>query len=327
MNRRLALALLLVFTAVAAATAEDSRTQRAQELIARALQLGSLDAATKGPYRVEYRFKLMGLTSGSAEGTYSKLWGSAARWRREIAAHGFSEVTVANQEKRWVSRNMSYEPEAIAELKAAIEPALKLTPRESAVRISEGKNDGTRLQCVELQREGGPPRSLCFDQGSGALAAITTQGTRSEYSDFEKSGSALIAHHVRVFDEDRLMVDAQLVALTSQSSGDESAFAQPPMAEEWTTCENPVPGKLIKKQQPEYPHDAISARQQGTVRMYGVIDIDGTVKNLALTESVSKQLDKAALSAVRNWRYQPYSCDGVPIRVETHISVNFRLTH
>jgi TonB family protein len=326
MNKRIALTLSCGFALVLSVAAEEARTQRAEELVTRAYQVHNLEAAAKAPYRVDYRFKFTGSSSGMVEGTYSWLWVSTERWRREISVQGFSELTVANGNKQWVSRSLSYVPEPIVELKTALEPTLKVEPEEKAVKIWEQKHDGVRLQCADFERKGAAPRTLCFDESSGALTKATAQGTSSEYSDFEKSGPALVPRNIRVFNDNRLEVDAQFVALTVPATQEESEFAKPPGAEEWANCESPVPEKAIKKQAPEYPGVSRMTGRQGTVRMYGVIETDGTVKNLTVTQSASKPLDDAAVEAVKNWRYQPSTCNGTPIRAETQISINFKLS-
>jgi protein TonB len=59
--------------------------------------------------------------------------------------------------------------------------------------------------------------------------------------------------------------------------------------------------------------------------LMAVIGKDGTVQNLQVV-SGHPMLARAALDAVRQWRYRPYILNGSPIEVDTQISVNFRLT-
>ena len=83
-------------------------------------------------------------------------------------------------------------------------------------------------------------------------------------------------------------------------------------------------GDLIRKVQPVYPALARSARIQGTVLLQAVIGKQGNIEKLQVV-SGHPMLVRAALEAVRQWRYRPYILNGDPVEVETQITVNFSL--
>jgi protein TonB len=60
------------------------------------------------------------------------------------------------------------------------------------------------------------------------------------------------------------------------------------------------------------------------VEFEAVIGKDGTIEDLKLLRG-HPLLVKAALDAVRRWRYQPTLLNGEPIEVVTEITVNFKL--
>ncbi|HXH50307.1 MAG TPA: energy transducer TonB [Terriglobia bacterium] len=82
--------------------------------------------------------------------------------------------------------------------------------------------------------------------------------------------------------------------------------------------------KLIFKPTPEYPPLAKMARIQGTVRLEAIISKDGTIQDLKVLNG-HPLLVKAALDAVKQWRYQPTLLNGEPVEVVTEIDVNFTL--
>jgi periplasmic protein TonB len=82
--------------------------------------------------------------------------------------------------------------------------------------------------------------------------------------------------------------------------------------------------KLIYKPTPEYPPLAKMARIQGSVRLEAIIAKDGTIQDLKVL-SGHPLLVKAALDAVKQWRYQPTLLNGEPVEVITEIDVNFTL--
>jgi len=84
-------------------------------------------------------------------------------------------------------------------------------------------------------------------------------------------------------------------------------------------------GNLIYRARPEYPEIARQVRVQGPVQLRAVISKTGTIEHLTV-ESGHPMLVKAAMDAVRQWRYRPYLLNGEPIEVETEITVNFVLS-
>ena len=83
-------------------------------------------------------------------------------------------------------------------------------------------------------------------------------------------------------------------------------------------------GFLVHEVKPIYPPLARQARIQGTVMLQAVIGKDGRIENLQMI-SGHPMLAPAAIEAVRQWRYRPYTLNGEPVEVETEITVNFVL--
>jgi len=86
-----------------------------------------------------------------------------------------------------------------------------------------------------------------------------------------------------------------------------------------------VTGMLVTKIEPTYPAIARAARVQGDVVLSAVISKQGTIENLQV-ESGHPLLVKAALDAVRQWRYRPYFVSGEAVEVETKVVVTFRFS-
>jgi protein TonB len=78
-------------------------------------------------------------------------------------------------------------------------------------------------------------------------------------------------------------------------------------------------------QPPVYPPLAIMARIQGTVVLQAVLGKDGTVRGLKVL-SGPPLLARAALEAVKSWRYQPTLLNSEPVEVLTEIEVKFSLS-
>jgi protein TonB len=77
---------------------------------------------------------------------------------------------------------------------------------------------------------------------------------------------------------------------------------------------------------PDYPPDARRAGVQGTVLLRAVVSGTGAVTDVAYLGGPAL-LSRAALEAVRWWKYEPYLLNNQPITVETTVAVNFRLAN
>lgn len=77
---------------------------------------------------------------------------------------------------------------------------------------------------------------------------------------------------------------------------------------------------------PRYPPAALRRRQVGTVLVRVEVDAGGRPAGVALVQrSGSRDLDRAAMEAVRDWRFQPAQRDGQPVPGSLVIPVDFRL--
>ncbi len=83
-------------------------------------------------------------------------------------------------------------------------------------------------------------------------------------------------------------------------------------------------GKLLHMESPEYPLGARAEGVEGVVILHAIIGTDGKVRDLSLI-SGNRVFVKSAISAVRRWRYRPTTLNGIPIEVDTSISVIFSL--
>ncbi len=83
---------------------------------------------------------------------------------------------------------------------------------------------------------------------------------------------------------------------------------------------------LVRQIKPAYPPLALQARIEGPVVLQAVIARDGTIQHLEVV-SGHPLLVRAAVDAVRQWRYRPFLLDGDPVEVETQITVNFTMSH
>jgi protein TonB len=100
----------------------------------------------------------------------------------------------------------------------------------------------------------------------------------------------------------------------------------PPIGEEAHVI---VPGisepKLIKRVEPEYPRAALITRVEGIVILEAIITKTGTVEQVKTMRADYAVLERAARDAVLQWRYQPATLNGQPVKVYFTVTVTFHM--
>src|ERR1700675_472521 len=79
---------------------------------------------------------------------------------------------------------------------------------------------------------------------------------------------------------------------------------------------------LVHIVNPVYPSEALAQKLHGPVVLQAVIGRDGSVEDLKIVRGYFI-LGRAAISAVKQWRFQPYSISGHAAAMQTVITVNF----
>lgn len=83
---------------------------------------------------------------------------------------------------------------------------------------------------------------------------------------------------------------------------------------------------LVEASPPRYPIDSRRAREQGTVVLNVTVGLDGRVAEIGLSRSSGfDRLDRAALAAVRHWRWTPTRQNGQTVMVQGLVSIPFVL--
>ncbi len=114
--------------------------------------------------------------------------------------------------------------------------------------------------------------------------------------------------------------------------------SKPPSPPEMDTGEEIAPAetaaRIIQKASPlyqinpppKYPRLARRRGYEGVVILEVFVDESGHAKKVMLLSSSGHSLlDKAALKAVRKWRFQPGSRDGIPEAMNVQVPVRFQL--
>ena len=81
---------------------------------------------------------------------------------------------------------------------------------------------------------------------------------------------------------------------------------------------------LVRRVEATYPDLAMKAHVQGTVILEAIVDENGEVQNLKVLRSIPL-LDKAAIEAVRQWRYSPVILNGTRVPFILTVVMSFSI--
>jgi TonB family protein len=79
----------------------------------------------------------------------------------------------------------------------------------------------------------------------------------------------------------------------------------------------------IRTVDPKYPPETMSEHITGEVVLYAIIRKDGSVDSIQLVRSLDPRLDKAAIDALAQWKFNPGTRAGQPVDLEAVIHVPF----
>lgn len=86
-----------------------------------------------------------------------------------------------------------------------------------------------------------------------------------------------------------------------------------------------TPPRTVYKFNPIYPIESRNKRIEGTVFLEVSTDTEGLVSKVRVLKSAHKDLDKAALSTLKQWRYEPVRIGKKPVNAVFVVAVDFKL--
>jgi protein TonB len=77
---------------------------------------------------------------------------------------------------------------------------------------------------------------------------------------------------------------------------------------------------------PRYPATAIRRHEEGEVVLKVLVGVDGAPLKIEVERSSrSRDLDQAAIEAVKNWKFNPSVRDGRPVEGWALVPISFKL--
>jgi TonB family protein len=235
----------------------------------------------------------------------------ADRWIAEARASGVSTADI-NAYNRDIKEAKQKAATAEAERFAGL-----VRDRIRDGRLTEPANDSAMYYLTQVNSS----------DPTGSIA--TTVGRELSAKLIDRAGSAARDGRTAQVDADlaaarRLGADPEAIAsvqaAAARNSNKSAAITPRP------TPAQPNKLKRVRYAPPEYPQKAFQQKLTGSVTVEFVVDVNGEPRDTRVVDSDPPEVfDKAALAAVKRWRYEPVVMNNVPTEVPTRMVIRFEL--
>jgi TonB family protein len=331
-NTVLIFAAILLANVAWCATKDDAPSPEA--LISRARMQEEVWIEGTPPMMMRAELQVYDAKGNPVHGDYALYWVSPSRWREVIRFGDYERLRVRDSRGYWQKSGLSYEPELIFRLDKMLhlKDAFKLRTNQTLGKVKNRKENGVAEQCTEVRWPNSADRTMCFDKPSGALVSTEYPAgelqtpldlSRIEYGAFTPVAGKLVPFEIRALNDRKVITSIKVLEISQITKEDPALFNEPANAEFWAQCDDMQDAYVVNQVMPRYPISARPRAASGTVVLYAVIETDGSLSHIAVIQTVTADLDDAAIDGVRHWRYKPATCGQTPIRVETSIPVGF----
>jgi protein TonB len=307
--------------------AEDKKEQAAQ-LFQTAIKLSDIRTPNSPPFRLEAHITRK--DQGTVlEGEYLEIWASPRQWRREVTLGDdhFVQVADANDEKHiWVVEPRTHFGFAKQILDLAELEDLR-EENANPKKLFPVTKDGLQLTCIESKRdEYGGRETTCFDATTGSLHSVegSPHGPtwRRDYFQYGPIGTNSFPRSIKSeFSNGDSFLEFTVTKLLSEPQYDAAAFSRPENSEHRPVCARPVPPRVLREPDPEYPPGQSGAP---VVVVQMIVETDGRPRDLNVLKSQGQAFDTAAIKAVRNWIFKPATCGGEALPTTVNVELSFR---
>jgi TonB family protein len=320
--------IILVSTAGA-----DDKGAKATALIEHAQRLSDIRAEGAPPFRLKLSLKVFGEDGSVLEGAYTEVWVSKTQWRRETVLGDFHRTEAVAGKKRWLLDSASAVPDPVGEIPAiyAMDTLGLQVWKTNKIKDGDIKVKGLSLTCLESDRALGGKSALCFDSSSGmlvlkispAISASLVGDKTCLFADYQKFGDRAFARSYECDEDKHPRLRAKVVELVSDPAPDPALFEPMAGSEESGNCLSGIkPPRQTHAPEPIFP---MGLRSPTTVFLRVFLGADGKPHDAEVTSAPNPGLDQAALKAIRQWTFNPATCDGTPVAFEIAVEVDFHL--
>jgi hypothetical protein len=321
MKKLLLLGSALLLVCYAALHADDAKPDAKQLLLA-AHQTSDLSAIL--PYELHAAVVINPKTTNEKKG-YITIYRDQGRSRSELRVEDYQEVKLVRDNKLYIYRSTPLPVPLLSPLLEMDHYWDKLAEDGDAKMgdVARKKIQNDVANCFDVKGE--QRHRLCFDPAKNVLLEVMDQQTAIEFSNYADVDGHFFPGKITVLlelaqKEKPILAVEEIQVLKAQFAA--TAFAIPPHAMEFDTCDNIQPAKPLQRPRPEF--SPMAARRNAAftpiVHVYGIVDKDGSLQNVKML-TTDPEIQQPIMEALKKWRYSPAMCGTSAVASEKEIQI------
>lgn len=311
---------VLFVLAVGTLCADDARPE-AKQLLVSAHEAS--DLSTILPYELHGTVVINPATSNEKKG-YITIYRDHERSRSELRVEDYQEVKLVRGNKLYIYRSTPL-PVPMLSLLAEIDHAWDKLAEGGDARmgdVAKKKVQNQAANCFDVKGE--QRHRLCFDPERKVLLESMERQKAIEFSNYADVDGHWFPKKITVLlelatKETPILAVEDIQIIKAQFAP--TAFAVPPHAMEFDTCENMQAAKPVQVPRPEFS-PMVARRNAATpaIHVYGIVEKDGSLQNVKML-TTDTELQQSILEALKKWRYTPAMCGASPVASEKEIEI------
>jgi hypothetical protein len=300
--------------------ADDSRTEGKQLLVS-AHEASDLSALL--PYELHGTVVINPATPNEKKG-YITIYRDHEKSRSELRVEDYQEVKLVRGNKLYIYRSTPL-PIPMLGLLAETDHSWDKLAEDGDARmgdVTKKKVQNQAVNCFDVKGE--QRHRLCFDPERKVLLESMERQKAIEFSNYADVDGHWFPKKITVLlelatKETPILALEDIQVIKAQFAP--TAFAVPPHAMEFDTCENMQAAKPVQVPRPEFS-PTVTRRNAATpaIHVYGIIEKDGSLQNVKML-TTDTELQQSILEALKKWRYAPAMCGASPVASEKEIEI------
>jgi TonB family protein len=315
--------------------------ERAEAMLKRGRELSDIRSSNAPSFRLTATFSFAGKDLTQEEGTFTEVWVSSSRSRRETIVKNLHRVEVVGPTRLWLLDGGDDFPERAARVATEMQLLPASGTQFNFASINDHPEKDPPYDCAVTKHGSHQEASgFCFDKRTGILIESAFPELRPSkladplrpvehtcsYSSFKRFGNFWFPREMECWEDGHQEISLQVTELSAESSPDPSLFVPPAGAVELANCLGAlVPPKAISTPEPLLPSVTSTPSR---VFLSLIVDTKGHPQNVKVINGTEeKGRNGAAIGTARSWRFKPATCDGEPVPFPLRIELAFRFVH
>jgi len=329
--------LLAFFALAGLVPLSSAQTVQLAEVAQHALDQSKLTIPAGVPFHLKASVIETTNPASDYKGEIEEYWASPDKWRRSITSPNFSQTVIVNGNSISENDRGDYLPWWLNDLVTAIFDPLPMAEqlKQLAVQMQRPSGSEHSSVCSRLQTKVGSPAAqnsaflvFCFEGSKGLLQSVSTPSYEVALDDYKKFNNKYVARRLTIDPEPGTTIQANITELSELKGPDATMFTvarSSPASEHLKSVGiDEATLRSLSLSTPDIVWPSVrSGKTSGVLSMFISVDRNGRVREAWPLNSDNAGLEDPAREQVMRWQFKTATSDGVPVQVESVITLAF----